>query len=442
MMKIVLLSKTPSSRQVALEFSELRPSAQPAYCMIAAMSTTVSIRVICKPDRSLIARCIALTALFVLSIGSMAVAADDNRLKVQQHRLETVRSQIKTLQEELERKIGRHSKLEQQLGEIEKQLDRQHRELRSLQRQLQSSQAELKKLHGRQSALHSQMETQQNRLVSQIRTAYFIGSQEQLKILLSQQDPSALARTLKYFEYLNRARLQAISEHRDTLREVEATQRQIERQSSRLATLTGSRETEYQEMDKLRGERRVVLSSLKDEIQSGKSSVVSLRRNETQIRELISTLTGIFSDIPPETNGLAFFEQKGLLPWPVQGKHQNRFGEARSGSDLSWRGIQITAPGGHEVRAISHGRVAFADWIPVLGLILLIDHSDGYISLYAHNQSLYKETGDWVQAGEVVANVGNSGGSQTDSLYFEIRHNGKPLNPTEWCRQTDLNRNT
>jgi septal ring factor EnvC (AmiA/AmiB activator) len=372
----------------------------------------------------------------------MAVAADDNRLKVQQHRLETVRSQIKTLQEELERKIGRHSKLEQQLGEIEKQLDRQHRELRSLQRQLQSSQAELKKLHGRQSALHSQMETQQNRLVSQIRTAYFIGSQEQLKILLSQQDPSALARTLKYFEYLNRARLQAISEHRDTLREVEATQRQIERQSSRLATLTGSRETEYQEMDKLRGERRVVLSSLKDEIQSGKSSVVSLRRNETQIRELISTLTGIFSDIPPETNGLAFFEQKGLLPWPVQGKHQNRFGEARSGSDLSWRGIQITAPGGHEVRAISHGRVAFADWIPVLGLILLIDHSDGYISLYAHNQSLYKETGDWVQAGEVVANVGNSGGSQTDSLYFEIRHNGKPLNPTEWCRQTDLNRNT
>lgn len=381
--------------------------------------------------------------LIGLTLLSGSPAADeDNDLKAQQQKLETVRNQIQSLQKELEHKIGRHSQLERQLGEIEKQLNAKHRELRKLQSELRAGQQKLDTLHGHRTRLYNELETQQSHLTAQLKTAYFIGNQEQLKLLLSQQDPSALARALKYFEYLNRARLQAISASRDTLREIETTQVDIERQNGQLAALTRARQHEYLEIETLRGKRQNVLADLKNQIQSNKSSVVSLKHSETQIRELIAGLTGIFSDIPPETSGLTFFEQKGLLPWPVLGNHQNRFGESQSGSDLHWQGVKIAAPAGQEVRSISHGRVAFADWIPALGLILLIDHGDGYMSLYAHNQSLYKETGDWVQAGEVVANVGNSGGGQTDSLYFEIRHNGKPLNPAEWCKKGSLNRNT
>ena len=242
-----------------------------------------------------------------------------------------------------------------------------------------------------------------------------------------------MARTLKYFEYLNRARLQSIETSRSTLRDIEATQIEIEKQNRQLATLTQARQREYQEIEASRGKRREILAKLQTEIQNDKSSVVTLKQDEAQIRELIASLTGIFSDIPPDTSGLPFIELKGLLNWPVQGKHLNFFAETKPGSDLSWQGIKIAAPGGRDVRAIANGRVAFADWIPVFGLILLVDHSDGYMSLYAHNQSLFKETGDWVRTGEVIANVGNSGGEQADSLYFEIRHNGKPLDPAKWC---------
>ncbi|MBN1378715.1 MAG: peptidoglycan DD-metalloendopeptidase family protein [Gammaproteobacteria bacterium] len=363
----------------------------------------------------------------------LAVPSHADRVEIQQQKLQAVRNQISTLQDALERKIGQRSTLEQQLSEIEKQLNTQHRALRNLRNNLRNGERDIKKLNNQQAKLYSELEKHQRKLIAQLRTAYFIGNQEQLKILLSQQDPSALARTLKYFEYLNRARLQSIETSRSTLREIEATQIKIEQQNRQLANLTQAQQREYQEIENSRNKRQQVLTQLKTEIQNDKSSVVTLKQDETQIRELIASLTGIFSDIPPETSGLPFVELKGLLNWPVQGKHLNLFAATKAGSDLSWQGIKIAAPGGREVHAISNGRVAFADWIPVFGLILLIDHSDGYMSLYAHNESLFKETGDWVRTGEVIANVGNSGGEQTDSLYFEIRHNGKPLDPAKWC---------
>ncbi|HEX7026934.1 MAG TPA: peptidoglycan DD-metalloendopeptidase family protein, partial [Gammaproteobacteria bacterium] len=121
------------------------------------------------------------------------------------------------------------------------------------------------------------------------------------------------------------------------------------------------------------------------------------------------------------------------LPWPARGNIMNHFGDSRRGSDLLWQGLRISAPKGSEVRAISHGRVAFADWLPGFGLLMILDHNDGYMSLYGHNETLYKEAGNWVQPGEIIATVGNSGGEQQAVLYFEIRHQGKPVDPQKWC---------
>ena len=359
--------------------------------------------------------------------------ADDAQLQTQQLKLQKVRENIQRIQEELEDDLSEHSQLEQQLATVEKQLNRQYRNFRNLQKKLRDNQRELHELESRSNELRVSMQTQQNRLAAQLRTAYFIGNQEQLKILLNQQDPSALTRILKYFDYLNRSRLTVLDSARSTLIQIRETQRKVEKQTTKLQSLTDQSRDEYEQIRVSRNKRKEVLASLQDQIKQNKGSVITLRQDETRIQELIATLSGVFSDIPPDSNHLAFYEQKGLLPWPVKGELLNRFGEARSGSDLSWRGIRIAAPRGQEVRAVSYGRVAFADWIPVFGLILLIDHGDGYMSLYAHNQSLYKDTGDWVRPGEVISNVGDSGGEERDLLYFEIRHDGIPLDPAKWC---------
>ena len=406
--------------------------------MIAAMSETARHPVFARGSP-----CLAVVLLLAGMLLTMVVTAgDEGELESHQQKLQTVQTRIKALEAGLEQKIGQRNQLELQLRAVEKELGKQHRALRKLQQKQRAGERELERLKTRQITLQKELKEQRDRLVAQLRTAYFIGHQEQLKLLLSQQDPSALARELKYFEYLNQARLQAIESNRHTMQQVTENHDKIELQNRQLATLSRTQEAEYEKIRQSRNQRHTVLETLKIDIRDNKSSVLALRQSETQLRELIATLSGIFADIPPDTTQLPFAELKGLLPWPVQGSPLNHFGDLRSGSDLHWRGIELAAPEGREVRAISHGRVAFADWIPVFGLIILIDHSGGYMSLYAHNQALYKDTGDWVSAGEVIANVGKSGGQQTDSLYFEIRHNGKPLNPAQWCTATGKRRSS
>ncbi len=400
------------------------------YCMIPPMCTSANRIGFWLLPGPVIRIAVSLTLLMLAPQG---VSADSERLELEQSRLQSIQVKISSLQKELGAKSAQQSQLQRQLGSIEKRLNHRHRALRDLQAQLSISRKELKSLKSRQTRLYSDLNQQQEKLIAQLRTAYFMGNQGQLKMLLSQQDPSALSRTLRYFDYLNRARLTIIDSTENTLAEIELNRIEIEKQNSRLASLTSSSKREFEKINTIRNERQTVLSNINRDIKNSRNSVAALKQDEVRVQELIATLSGIFSDIPPETSSLPFIEFKGRLPWPVKGKTLNAFGDSRAQGDLNWQGIQIAAPGGRKVRAISHGRIAFADWIPVFGLILLIDHSDGYMTLYAHNQSLYKETGDWVNAGEVVSVVGASGGREREMLYFEIRHNGKPLDPASWC---------
>ncbi len=377
----------------------------------------------------------AACALFLVVL-SNGLLADSDRLLTEQTRLEDVQKQIAVIQRGLEAKAGSQSRLEQQLSSAEKQLNDQHKSLRALKKKQQQYNLKLKQLNHRQDRLSESLQTQRQKLKSQLRTAYFMGGQGQLKVLLNQQDPSALARTVKYFDYLNHARMQVIDSTQTILAEIKSNSAEIEKHTRDLDMLAAASQRKYEEIKEIRGNRRAVLKKLKKEISENKQSVVKLKEDEVRIQELIASLTGIFSDIPPETDNVPFSQLKGRLPWPVEGKLLNAFGEAQARGDLNWQGIQIAAPGGLAVRAVSNGRVAFADWIPRFGLILLLDHNNGYMTLYAHNQTLYKETGDWVSSGEVIASVGDSGGGDRELLYFEIRHNGKPLNPAQWCTVT------
>lgn len=362
-------------------------------------------------------------------------AADGKRVEEETRKLDQIRARIQATLESLNSQRQEKDVLQEQLRRVETSLGAKTREIRKLDGELGRLNRRLNDLNGERKSLQTTLAEQRRHLATQLRAAYFTGNQEQIKLLLNQQDPSALARVLKYYEYLNLARLDAIADAQTTLDSLHTVEAGIVIASTEREGLRRDLEQERRTLAEQRQQRQTLLTQLQARIAQDQASVEALSKDENRIRELIASLSGIFADIPANSqNTLDFAQLKGALNWPAKGTFLNRYGENRAGSDMVWRGIRISAPAGSEVRAVSHGRVAFADWLPGFGLILIIDHNQGYISLYGHNEALYKETGDWVQAGETIATIGDSGGHQQTALYFEIRHNGKPVNPQEWCR--------
>jgi septal ring factor EnvC (AmiA/AmiB activator) len=189
--------------------------------------------------------------------------------------------------------------------------------------------------------------------------------------------------------------------------------------------------------------RKTAINSLNNNISSEKQKLASLADNEKQLKDLIEKLRAALKDIPSIDQGKGFNQLKGQLYWPVVGTPSNKFGQSRNAvrNKLNWEGVFIPSTEGNNVRSIYHGRIAFAEWMRGLGLLIIVDHGDGYMSLYGHNQSLFKQVGEWVNAGEKLASVGNSGGSNRPGLYFEIRKQGNPVNPAQWCAKSAASRN-
>jgi septal ring factor EnvC (AmiA/AmiB activator) len=262
-----------------------------------------------------------------------------------------------------------------------------------------------------------------------------MGRQGQLKIIFNQQDPAMLGRMFTYYDYFNRARADRIADIDRKLQEVVTLEQAIAQESEGLERLRADQIQQKEALAESRASRRQILVKLEGEIRTKEQQLASLMRDERSLAELLSRLQEALRDLPVDVpDNVPFSSLKGRLPWPVQGKIAARFGSSRKAESLTWRGILIDADEGREVRAIYNGRVVFADWMRGFGLLVIVDHGNGYMSLYGHNQSLYKDVGESVRKGEVVATVGNSGGREVPGLYFEIRHNGVPDNPVFWCR--------
>ncbi len=372
--------------------------------------------------------------LISLSPGGLPLA-DDGRIATETSRLEKIREQIKTVLSTLKSKQDERGGLENQLRKTEKALGARNRKIRELGRKIKAARKELRALEVQQSSLNKQLSGHKQKLAAQLRSAYFAGNQEQLKLLLNQQDPSALARVLKYYEYLSNARVKTIEETQTILEDLDQVAASIRKETTRLESLKQEQEQERRVYADERKQRQALLARINSQISEHQDKVDVLRADERRIRELLASLSGVFADIPVDTENLqSFSTKKGRLPWPAKGRFLNHYGQPRASGDLIWQGIRISANPGSDVRAVSHGRVAFADWLPGFGLILIIDHNQGYMSLYGHNEALYKETGDWVNAGDIIASVGDTGGEAQAVLYFEIRHQGKPVDPSVWCR--------
>jgi septal ring factor EnvC (AmiA/AmiB activator) len=376
----------------------------------------------------------AAMVLAALLLAPFPAAASDRSVK--EAELARLKAHIGALRQELNRARGRYDEIRAELQAVEERIGSVTRELHRLDGRLREQLLKLRGLEQRQTELGHTVSLQRGHLADQVRAAYATGRQEFIKILLNQEQPGEVGRMLTYYDYINRARSERIAALLDSLRELERVQNAIADETRELDALRQREATERERLDATRQERKTVLVALDAEISDKGERLKHMLADERELEALIKALAEALADIPPEAGRFQPFNKlRGQLEWPVKGRRLAAFGGPRGGSDLRWQGVLIGGKAGAPVRAVAGGRVAFADWLRGYGLLLIIDHDDGYMTLYGHNESLYKETGDWVETGEVIAALGNSGGHEREALYFEIRHNGRPADPVRWCRR-------
>ncbi|WP_181919254.1 murein hydrolase activator EnvC [Alkalilimnicola ehrlichii] len=347
-----------------------------------------------------------------------------------------MREQIERVQGGLQQERRRQDRVTRELRELDTRVNAANARLRRLDDEQVVLNRRINVLQGQRREQLEELAAQREHLTRQILDVYISGRQEYLRLLLNQEDPNSVDRMLVYYDYLNRARSERIQEVDTQLAELRRIEAEIAEQEERLATARRGQEAERTRLQTARQERAALLARIERELSNKDRQLRQLARDEEQLVELLQGLERALADVPDrDLAQYSFRESEGLLVWPVEGELAARFGSSRgAGGNSRWNGLLIEAEEGTDVRAISHGRVVFADWLRGFGLMVIIDHGEGFMSLYGHNEALYREAGAWVQPGEIIAAVGTSGGRGTPGLYFEVRENGTPVDPMRWLR--------
>lgn len=382
-------------------------------------------------QRTLSAISIFLSLFFCFSSVS---AAKNEDMAHYQSKLETLQQSIAKIQKHLKGNKKQRSHVVTELQTLESEISKNALKLKALEKDIANTRKHTKKLQRELSQLNRQLQEQRAVLSEQMRSAYSMGHQQNLKMLLNQQDPAQAGRTQEYFNYLNRARKQQITSFIETIEQAKQTEAALKQTLSKQNSLLKSQKVQKRQGQKQRNQRKKLVAELSDKIQNQESTLTSLETSRSKIENLLKSLGELLADIPTSpSENKPFASLKGKLPWPTKGPFLGKFGQSKNYGDLKWNGVLIKADYGVPVHVISHGRVAFSDWLQGFGFITIIDHGDGYMSLYGHSESLFKQTGDWVSAGDVIATAGDSGGQLQSGVYFEIRSRGKPVNPSKWC---------
>lgn len=426
----------------------------------------------------------ALTFLTLTCLLGPAFA--DERAQTQQQ-IDATRKDIAELQKTLGTLQAERSGVQKELRTTETEMGKLEKQVEALQKELKKTEGELERLDGEKAKLQAARVEQQRLIAIQARAAYQSGRQEYLKLLLNQQNPEKFARTLTYYDYLSQARLEQLKRFNQTLQKLAGVEKDINLQQAQLLVQQGNLDSQREDLDKVRKERQVALAKLNDQYKQGDQKLQARQQDQEDLAKVLKTIeetlarqareaeearqkallaaqeaeqrrqreaaaaaargaptpapqaprapTGPMVSSSGESFGGAFASARGKLPWPVDGRLLARFGETR-GDDVrtKWDGVMISASAGSQVHAVHGGRVVFADWLRGAGLLVILDHGNGYLSLYGHNQTLLKSAGDVVKAGDAIATVGTSGGQSTPALYFAIRQQGKPTDPSQWCR--------
>jgi murein hydrolase activator len=389
----------------------------------------------------LIAR-VALLALLALSAAHAGAQGVDEKEDPQRaaqeketrQKLDAIRAELKTLAEQQRATQGERGEAATSLREKETAVAAVAKDVHALDEKLDAEQAQLDKLNARRTELETALKKQREALAALLRSAYALGRNEELKLLLQQDDVAAIARVLAYHRYFQRARIGRIDQLSADLQQLADIQDSIRKKSAELAATRDARSAEGAKLDTERAEREALLEQLDAKLKEQGARVAALGKDERALSELLERLRDVFADIPKQLSGAEpFASMRGRMAWPLTGKVVTAFGAADESGRRS-SGLLVSAKTGTPVHAVSHGRVAFADWLRGYGLMIIVDHGDGYLSLYGCNETLLKDVGDWVNAGETIATSGASGGQKTAGLYFELRTKGQAVDPRKWLR--------
>ena len=362
-------------------------------------------------------------------IGSLTASEETNV----ENELSALRETLKNIETTWRASRTALSKTEQALSRADAAVSRQVAELRRTQQREAETQTQIDLLMGHKGELIRQRDEEMLQVKQHIRAAARMGATSPLKVMLNQEDPNSVARVARYFGYFAEARLASTRALEATLAGLADSEVQLQEETKALAE---QREIARVQRDELQGKRadaRAIVARYTAEFDSIDTRLSQLRANEQDLIDLLESLRASIFDIGQPNEVVPFASRKGQLALPLEGPLIKRFGELRPEGRVKWTGVLIEAELGTPVKAIHYGRVVFADWLRGFGLLMIISHDDGYMSLYGHNQVLLVEPGEWVNPGQIIGETGTSGGQPLPTTYFEIRAAGQPIDPLLWC---------
>ncbi len=368
--------------------------------------------------------------LLLLSIIGIPFSSQADSITNRQSQLKTIQAQIDAQHSELKSSRSQRNQLQALLkkddvaiGGVAKNLNRSQNK----QQQLNQSLAKLEKKH---TDLEKIKVTQQKTLAKQLESAYLSGNHDYAKMLLNQQDPTSIERMLTYYEYLNKARIGAIETLKSTITDLNDTQEQLQNQKSQLAKVIQTQQQQANALSQEKAQRKRTLAQLQRTLSNNSEQLEQLQIEEASLKRIIEEA---IREAKNQTALSGLAKRRGKLKWPTKGQLLHRFGHSRGGQ-VRWKGVLMAAPEGQAIRAIAPGKVIYADWLKGFGMVIVLDHGKGYMSLYGHAQALLHSSGDNIKQGESIALVGQSGGQAEPGLYFEIRYKGKAVNPGIYCK--------
>ncbi len=335
--------------------------------------------------------------LVMLTGGAFALAQDSQGelANVKERELQDVRDRISDLKRSMDRGAADRDRLTAELQDIEIAISEQRIRIKEMEREQRYVERRKQQLGNDLVEREAHLDEQSTELAAQVRAAYMSGNQEKVKMLLTQRDPATLGRVMAYYRYLNDYRAENILAVMEQIRRLDELRKQIAVEETRLAELVRGRYAELGRLNTSQASRRALLASLRKKIANEGQEVERLAAQEQDLTRLISELTSILSDYPISSEQ-PFTSHKGRLTWPIVGTLLHDFGQPRVRGKLKWNGVVMAAPRGQEVRAVYHGRIAFADWLAGMGLLVIVDHGEGYMTLYGYNETVLKNAGDWV----------------------------------------------
>lgn len=359
--------------------------------------------------------------------------------------LQELRQRIESLKKELDSAEDAKADATDSLRQSEQAISQISGALHELEIRQQQASADLSRLQGETKTLRHRIGVQQTALARLLYRQYLRGRQDQLKILLNQQDPNQASRQLRYFSYLSRQRSELLNGLRQNLQQAQQLAKLAQIKNDELARIKAEQDTQKRRLLSQQEARKKLVLQLSQKISQQRKQIGQLQRDEKRLTRLVERLAKILpkKPVPPRTPApgaappaasanSAFQRLKGKLQLPVRGELVGRFGSPRQDTGIPWRGLFIKSPPGQAVKAVAGGRVVFADWLRGFGNLMIVDHGEGFMSLYGNAESLYKHVGEEIRGGDVIAMAGNSGGNPETGLYFEMRYQSKPFDPLTW----------